>query len=42
MIVTGSNFTKIKKLQSYLAKELEMKDLGPLKYLLGTKVSWSK
>ena len=42
MIVTGSNFTKIKKLQSYLAKELEMKDLGPLKYFLGTKVSWSK
>ena len=42
MIVTGSNSTKIKKLQSYLAKELEIKDLGPLKYLLGTKVSWSK
>ena len=32
MIVIGSNSTKIEKLQSYLAKEFEMKDLGALKY----------
>ena len=42
MIVTGSNSTKIEKLQSYLAKEFEMKDLGPLKYFLGIKVSRTK
>ena len=42
MIVTGSNSIKIEKLQSYLAKEFEMKDLGPLKYFLDIKVSRTK
>ena len=42
MIVIGSDFTKIEKLQSYLVKEFEMKDLGALKYLLGIEMSRSK
>ena len=42
MIVTSSNSIKIEKLQSYLAKEFEMKDLGPLKYFLDIKVSRTK
>ena len=42
MIVTGSNPKEVEKLQSHLAKEFEMKDLGNLKYLLGIKVSRSK
>ena len=42
MIVIGRNSTKIEKLQSYLAKEFEMKDLGALKYFLGIEVSRSK
>ena len=39
MIVIGSNFRKIKKLQSYLDKEFEIKDLGSLKYFLSIEVS---
>ena len=35
MVVTSSNSRKIVKLQSYLAKEFEMKDLGAIKYFLG-------
>ena len=42
MIVTGSNSKEVEKLQSHLAKEFEMKDLGTLKYFLGFEVSRSK
>ena len=42
MIVISSNSTKIEKLQRYLAKEFEMKDLGIVKYFLGSEVSRSK
>ena len=35
MIIIGSNSTKIEKLQSYLAKEFEIKDLDAIKYFLG-------
>ena len=42
MIGIVNNSTKIKKLQSYLAKEFEMKELGALKYLSGIEVSRSK
>ena len=42
MIVTGNNLKKIEKLQNYLSKEFEMKDLGALKYFLGIEVSRSK
>ena len=39
MIVRRSNFIKIGKLQSYLDKEFEMKDLGALKYFVGIEAS---
>ena len=42
MIGIVNNSTKINKLQSYLAKEFEMKELGALKYLSGIEVSRSK
>ena len=42
MIVTGSSPKEVEKLHSYLAKEFEMQDLGPLKYFLGIEVSSSK
>ena len=42
MIGIVNNSTKIKKLQSYLAKEFEMKELGALKYLSRIEVSRSK
>ena len=42
MIVICSNFTKIEKLQNYLAKKFEMKDLSTLKYFFGIVVSRSK
>ncbi|KAJ4706604.1 Retrovirus-related Pol polyprotein from transposon TNT 1-94 [Melia azedarach] len=42
MIVTGSSPKEIEKLQNYLAKDFEMKDLGTLKYFLGIEVSRSK
>ena len=42
MIGIVNNSTKIKKLQSHLAKEFEMKELGALKYLSGIEVSRSK
>ena len=42
MIVTGSSPKEVEKLQSHLAKEFEMKDLGTLKYFFGIEVSRSK
>ena len=42
MIVTGSSPKEVEKLQSHLAKEFEMKDLGTLKYFLDIEVSRSK
>jgi hypothetical protein len=41
MVVTGNDPVERKALQSYLSKEFEMKDLGPLKYFLGIEVSRS-
>lgn len=41
MVVTGNDDEERKALQSYLSKEFEMKDLGPLKYFLGIEVSRS-
>ena len=41
MIVTSSSPKEVEKLQSHLAKEFEMKDLGTLKYFLGIEVSRS-
>ncbi|GAU47849.1 hypothetical protein TSUD_404260 [Trifolium subterraneum] len=41
MVVTGNDVEERTALQSYLSKEFEMKDLGPLKYFLGIEVSRS-
>ena len=41
MVVTRSDPEERKALQNYLFREFEMKDLGPLKYFLGIKVSRS-
>lgn len=38
MVVTGNDVEEIQKLQKYLAKEFEMKDLGTLKYFLGIEL----
>ncbi|XXG51736.1 hypothetical protein AAC387_Pa03g0242 [Persea americana] len=42
MIVTGNDLEERKALQNHLAREFEMKDLGPLKYFLGIEVVRSK
>ena len=39
MVVTQNNLEERKALQNYLSKEFEIKDLGPLKYLIGIEVS---
>jgi hypothetical protein len=41
MVVTGNDVEERKALQSYLSREFEMKDLGPLKFFLGIEVSRS-
>ncbi|KAM1500064.1 hypothetical protein ACFX10_022670 [Malus domestica] len=42
MVVIRNDVEEIQKLQKYLAKEFEMKDLGILKYFLGIEVARSK
>lgn len=42
MVVTGNDSEEIKRLQTLLATEFELKDLGHLKYFLGIEVSRSK
>lgn len=42
MLMASSNTCEIEKLHSYLAKGIQEKDLGVLKYLLGIVVSRSK
>ena len=42
MVVTGNDDYELKDLQSRLATEFELKDLGPLKYFLGIEVSRSR
>ncbi|XP_050160289.1 uncharacterized mitochondrial protein AtMg00810-like [Malus sylvestris] len=42
MVITGNDVEEIQKLQKYLAKEFEMKDLGIPKYFLGIEVARSK
>ena len=42
MIVTGDDDDERRALQTYLSREFEMKDLGPLKYFLGIEVLRSK
>ena len=41
MVVTGNDPEERKALQGYLSREFKMKDLSPLKYFLGIKVSQS-
>ena len=42
MIVTGDDADERQALQTYLSREFEMKNLGPLKYFLGIEVLRSK
>ena len=42
MIITKDDKAGCKTLKEYLEKELDMKDLGPLKRFLGMEVSRSK
>jgi len=42
MIVTGNDSVEKEALQTYLFREFEMKDLGPLKYFLGIEVLRSR
>ncbi|XP_062014168.1 uncharacterized mitochondrial protein AtMg00810-like [Rosa rugosa] len=42
MVVTGNDLEDIKKLQSALSAEFEMKDLGSMKYLLENEVTRGK
>lgn len=42
IVVTGNHEAEISQLKSLLAKEFEIKDLGPLKYFLGIEVAQSK
>ncbi|KAK0581525.1 hypothetical protein LWI29_014803 [Acer saccharum] len=42
MIVTGNDDLEMTNLQSHLATEFEMKDLGVLRYFLGIEVARSK
>jgi hypothetical protein len=42
MIVTGNDSVEKESLQTYLSREFEMKDLGPLKYFLGIEVLRSR
>ena len=39
MVLTGNDVEEREALQDYLSREFEMKDLDPLKYLLGIEVS---
>jgi hypothetical protein len=41
MIITGDDITGIQELKQFLSQHFEMKDLGPLSYFLGLKISSS-
>ena len=41
-LLTGDDPEEVQRLKEYLASELEIKDLGDLKYFLETKVAKSK
>ena len=41
MIITGDNIDGISVLNAELAKQLEMKDFGSLRYFLGNEVAYS-
>ena len=41
MIITGDDIQGIQDLKHFLGRQFEMKDLGPLNYFLGLKVSSS-
>ena len=42
IIMTGDDTKEIRRLKVHLAKEFEIKDLGVLRYFLGTEVAHSK
>ena len=39
MLIIGKNKAKIKALKKSLIKRFEIKDLGPIKYLIGVKIT---
>ena len=39
IVLTGNDHAEMEKLKRRLAKEFEIKDLGKLKYFLGTEVA---
>ena len=39
VILTGDNIMELEKLKGLLAKEFQIKDLGQLRYFLGTEVA---
>ena len=41
IVVTGNDVEEVSHLKACLAKEFEMKDLGPLRYFLGIEVARS-
>ena len=42
IILTGKDVSEIERLKSSLAREFEIKDLGPIKYFLGMEVACSQ
>jgi hypothetical protein len=41
IVITGNEAIGIKKLKAYLSGQFQIKDLGPLKYILGIEVARS-
>ena len=39
MLIISKNKAKIKALKKYLIKRFKIKDLGPIKYFIGVKIT---
>ena len=42
MLVASSNMDEIKNLKMQLSKEFNIKNLGPMKKILGKQITWDK